>query len=67
MHRRVADAGEQGRFAAFAGVQVRARDVGLIGYNPCERVERNNELPRDCEALAWEVEALSPWRRRCSP
>ncbi|MET0164813.1 MAG: hypothetical protein ABW318_07410 [Vicinamibacterales bacterium] len=35
-----------------------ARDVGLTEYNPCELVERNNELPRDREALAWEVEAL---------
>jgi hypothetical protein len=35
-----------------------ARDVGLTEYNPCEGVERNTELPRDREALAWEVECL---------
>lgn len=35
-----------------------ARDVGLTEYNPCEGVERNTELPRDREALPWEVECL---------
>jgi site-specific recombinase XerD len=35
-----------------------ARDVGLTEYNPCAGAERNTELPRDREALAWEVEAL---------